>query len=119
MCTGPTDRVGLIGPPQPGFEVKLVPIDADRYEVRIKGDAVTPGYYGQPDLTKAAFDEEGFYRMGDAATFVDRADPLQSLLFSGRLSEDFKLQTGAFVRVGALRVAVLDAAAPLLQEAVI
>lgn len=114
-----TDRVGLIGLPQPGFDLKLVPIDSERFEVRVRGESVTPGYHGQPDLTRAAFDEEGFYKMGDAATFVDPSDLLQGLLFAGRLSEDFKLQTGIFVRVAALRVAVLDCTAPLLHEVVV
>ena len=114
-----TDRVGLIGLPPPAVEMKLVPLDAERYEVRIRSVAVMPGYYRQPELTAAAFDEEGFYRIGDTASFVDREDVYEGLAFAGRISEEFKLQTGIFVRAGALRTQVLDAAAPLLQDAVI
>jgi len=115
----PTDLVGFIGLPQPGFEFKLVPLDDDRYEIRIRGDGLTLGYYGQPELTAQSFDDEGFFRMGDAARFVDAADPLQGLSFAGRLSEEFKLQTGTFVLAGSLRVTVVEAAAPLLQDAVV
>lgn len=115
----PTDRVGLVGLPQPGVEIKLVPLDGERFEVRLRSSAVTPGYYRQPELTVAAFDDEGFYRMGDAATFVDPDNMMEGLAFAGRLSEEFKLQTGVFVRVGALRTEVVEAAAPLLQDVVV
>jgi len=115
----PTDQVGFIGLPQPGFEFKLVPLDDDRYEVRIRGEGLMQGYHGQPELTAQSFDDEGFFRMGDAARFVDPADPLQGLTFAGRLSEEFKLQTGTFVLAGTLRATVVDAAAPLLQDVVV
>ena len=115
----PTDRVGFIGLPQCGYELKLVPVNTGRYEVRVRSEAVTPGYYGRPDVTAQAFDEEGFYRMGDAATFLDPVDPLQGLIFAGRLAEEFKLQTGTFVLASSLRVTLIDAAAPLLHEVVV
>jgi feruloyl-CoA synthase len=106
-----------IGVPLPGAEVKLVPVE-DAYEIRARGPMVTPGYFAQPDLTAAAFDEEGFYRTGDAVALVDPGDPNAGLVFRGRIAEDFKLETGTFVRVGALRTALLSAA-PILADAVL
>jgi feruloyl-CoA synthase len=107
-----------IGNPLPGVTLKLVPDDADVYEIRVRGIAVTPGYLSRPDLATAAFDDEGFYCPGDAVSFADPADPARGLLFRGRLAEDFKLSTGTFVRVGALRTALLSAA-PVIGDAVI
>jgi feruloyl-CoA synthase len=106
-----------IGVPLPGAEVKLVPAE-DAYEIRARGPMVTPGYYGRADLTAQAFDDDGFYRTGDAVALADPADPNAGLLFRGRIAEDFKLATGTFVRVGALRAAVLSAA-PILADLVI
>src|SRR4051794_32634238 len=113
-----TERVGLIGLPFPGVELKLVPTGT-KYEIRVRGINVTPGYHGQPELTKAAFDEEGFYRIGDAATFVDERDPAQGLIFAGRVVEDFKLTTGTFVQVGPLRTDAIAAASPVVQDALV
>jgi feruloyl-CoA synthase len=113
-----TERVGLIGLPFPGVELKLVPT-GPKYEIRVRGINVTPGYYGQPELTKAAFDDEGFYRIGDAATFVDDDDPMQGLIFAGRVVEDFKLTTGTFVQVGPLRTDAIAAASPVVQDALV
>ncbi|HVE82621.1 MAG TPA: feruloyl-CoA synthase [Myxococcales bacterium] len=112
------DRPGPIGLPPPGAEVKLVP-HAGKLEMRVRGPHVTPGYWRAPELTAAAFDGEGFYRIGDAGRFVDPADPRRGLAFDGRLAEDFKLSSGSWVRVGALRLAVVSAAAPLVQDAAI
>ena len=106
-----------IGAPLPGTQVKLVPAE-DAYEIRVKGPIVTPGYYDRPDLTAEAFDDEGFYCSGDAATLANPADPNAGLVFRGRIAEDFKLITGTFVRVGAVRTALLSAA-PVLADAVI
>jgi feruloyl-CoA synthase len=106
-----------IGAPLPGAEVKLVPAE-EAYEIRVKGPMVTPGYFGRPDLTAAAFDAEGFYRSGDAVDLADPDDLNAGLVFRGRLAEDFKLTSGTFVRVGAVRTALLSAA-PLLSDAVI
>jgi fucose permease len=75
-------------------------------------------YLGRPDLTAEVFDEEGYYRRGDAVSFADPEDPAAGLLFRGRLAEDFKLSTGTFVRAGALRTALLSAL-PMLSDAVI
>jgi feruloyl-CoA synthase len=112
-----------IGTPLPGTEVLLVPADGDddndaAYEIRVRGPMVTPGYHGRPDLTAECFDEEGFYRTGDGVQFADVDDPNLGLLFRGRLVEDFKLTTGTFVRVGAVRTALLSAI-PVLADAVI
>ncbi len=106
-----------IGAPLPGTEVKLAPTEG-AYELRVKGPIVTPGYFGRPDLTAQAFDDEGFYRSGDAVTLADPADPNGGLIFRGRIAEDFKLATGTFVRVGAVRTALLSAV-PVLSDAVI
>src|SRR4051812_29984619 len=113
----PSAHCGCIGVPLPGVTIKLVP-DGDKREVRLTGPNVTPGYHRDPIATLAAFDDEGFYRTGDAARLVDPADPAQGLLFDGRLAEDFKLATGTFVRVGAVRTALLSAAG-VLRDAVI
>jgi len=106
-----------IGAPLPGAEVKLAPAEG-AYEIRVKGPIVTPGYFGRPDLTAEAFDEEGFYRTGDAATLADPADLNAGLVFGGRIAEDFKLGTGTFVRVGAVRTALLSSIR-VLSDAVI
>ncbi|MEQ8346934.1 MAG: AMP-binding protein [Sneathiellaceae bacterium] len=113
-----SERSGLIGLPYPGVELKLVPAGG-KLEIRVRGPIVTPGYLKRPDLTEAAFDEEGFYRIGDAARFVDPEDPDRGLIFDGRVVEDFKLDTGTWVSVGPLRVAAVGAAAPALQDAVV
>jgi feruloyl-CoA synthase len=112
------DRAGPIGVPVPGVELKLV-LAGDKLEVRVRGPNVTRGYWKRPDLTRAAFDEEGFYKPGDAVRFADPADPEKGIIFDGRLAEDFKLATGTWVAVGVLRVGVLAAASPALQDAII
>ncbi len=117
-CHFLTDRSGMIGVPAPGVEVKLAPGDG-KLEARVRGPNVTPGYWKQPDLTVAAFDAEGYYRPGDAVRFADADDVAKGLMFDGRLVEDFKLATGTWVHVGGLRVGVLAAASPALQDAVV
>ncbi len=106
-----------IGVPLPGTLVKLAPAEGG-YEIRVKGPNVTPGYFARPDLTAQAFDADGFYRTGDAVALADPGDPNAGLVFRGRIAEDFKLDTGTFVRVGALRTALLSCA-PVLSDAVI
>jgi feruloyl-CoA synthase len=113
-----TERVGLIGLPFPGVELKMVPVGS-KYELRLRGVNVTPGYFGRPDLTEAAFDEEGFYCIGDAGVFVDPSDPVQGIIFAGRVVEDFKLTTGTFVHVGSLRTDAIAAATPVVQDALV
>jgi feruloyl-CoA synthase len=117
-CHSLTDRSGMIGVPAPGVEVKLVPGDG-KLEVRVRGPNVTPGYWKRTDLTAAAFDEEGFYRPGDAVRFADADDVAKGLMFDGRLAEDFKLATGTWVHVGRLRVGLIAAASPALQDAIV
>jgi feruloyl-CoA synthase len=114
----PMERAGVIGLPVVGCELKLVPA-ADKLEARVRGPNVTPGYYKRPDLTQAAFDDEGFYRIGDAVKLADPADPSKGVVFDGRVAEDFKLSSGTWVHVGALRVKLIAAADPLIQDAVI
>jgi feruloyl-CoA synthase len=113
-----TERVGLIGLPFPGVELKMLPI-GDKYELRLRGVNVMPGYYGQPDLTEKAFDEEGFYKIGDAGVFVDPNDPVKGIIFAGRVAEDFKLMTGTFVHVGTVRTDAIAAATPVIQDALV
>ena len=114
----PIERAGVIGLPNPGCELKLVPA-AGKLEVRVRGPHVTPGYFRRDDLTRAAFDEEGFYRIGDAMKFADPAVPEKGLIFDGRVAEDFKLTSGTWVHVGAVRVKLIAAGNPYIQDAVI
>jgi feruloyl-CoA synthase len=108
---------GCIGVPVPGCEIKLAPV-ADRLELRARGPNITPGYYREPELTTATFDEEGFYRSGDAVRLIDEQDPNQGLMFDGRIAENFKLLTGTWVAAGTLRTRLLSAAR-ILTDAVI
>ncbi|HUA47421.1 MAG TPA: feruloyl-CoA synthase [Solirubrobacteraceae bacterium] len=108
---------GCIGVPYPGISVKLAPV-GDKLEIRVKGPIVTPGYYRAPELSAAAFDDEGYYRSGDAGRLIDERDPNQGLMFDGRIAENFKLLTGTWVTVGALRTRLLSAAR-VLSDAVI
>ena len=107
-----------IAAPAPGVELKLIPA-GDTYEARVRGPNVTPGYLGRPDLTSAAFDDEGFYRVGDTISFIDPANPGRGLCFTGRVSENFKLANGTWVAVGNLRAALLAATQGVLQDIVI
>ena len=112
------ERAGVIGLPVPGVELKMVP-NGDKLELRVRGPNVTPGYYKRPDLTREAFDEEGFYRIGDAGRFADAACAECGIEFDGRLAEDFKLSSGTWVHVGALRVKAIAAGAPVIQDCVV
>ena len=114
----PIEKAGVIGLPCPGVELKMVPCGG-RYELRVKGEHVTPGYLDRPELTREAFDDEGYYRIGDAGEFADPSDPSRGIVFAGRVTEDFKLSTGTWVHVGMLRTAVLAAAAPVFQDLVV
>jgi feruloyl-CoA synthase len=124
--TGPTacnvhwtnGRMGMIGLPIPGTSVRLVP-EAGKLDFRVKGPQVTQGYLGRPELSAAAFDEEGFYRLGDAARFVDPEDPREGMIFDGRLSENFKLASGTFVTVGDLRIRAIGAIGGAVTDAVV
>ena len=114
----PIDRAGVIGNPAPGIELKLLP-SGSKLEVRVRGPNVTPGYYRNTELTRAAFDEEGFYKIGDAMRLLDSDDPAKGLVFDGRVAEDFKLQSGTWVHSGAVRVRLIAACDSLVQDAVI
>ena len=104
-----------IGTPVPGIELKLVPNDG-RSEIRVKGPNVTPGYWRDPEATRAAFDEAQYLRTGDAGALKDPADPSRGIVFMGRLAENFKLDTGTWVNVGALRLALVERGAPLIED---
>jgi feruloyl-CoA synthase len=117
-CCWESERAGNIGLPLPGVELKLVPRDG-KLEARLRGVNITPGYYKAPHLTADAFDDEGFYKIGDAVKFADPADPSKGLLFDGRLAEDFKLATGTWVSVGPLRAAFIAHFAPLVRDVVL
>ena len=121
FAVGTDVRSGHIGLPVPGVEVKLVQDAAsdDKREIRFKGPNVMPGYWRAPNQTRDAFDEEGFYRTGDAAKLVDPTEPQRGLMFDGRIAEDFKLSTGTFVSVGPLRARIISVGEPCVQDAVI
>ena len=124
--TGPTasnihwlnDRTGMCGLPVPGTSVKLAP-EGNKFEMRVKGPQVSPGYYGAPELSAKAFDEDGFYKLGDAARLLDEADPEAGLVFDGRLVENFKLASGTFVAAGTLRIAAVSAIGGAVSDAVV
>jgi feruloyl-CoA synthase len=119
LCAGAaTFTGGRIGVPVPGVELKLAPVD-DKLEGRLRGPSITPGYWRDEGLTRAAFDEEGFYRLGDALTFFDPTDPSRGFAFEGRLSEDFKLSSGTWVRVGPLRARLIAHFGDLVQDVVL
>lgn len=124
--TGPTacnihwlnDRTGMCGLPVPGTSVKLAP-EGSKFEIRVKGPQISPGYYSDPEKSAAAFDEEGFYRLGDAARLQDEADPQAGLVFDGRLVENFKLASGTFVAAGSLRITAISAVGGAVADAVV
>jgi feruloyl-CoA synthase len=112
------DRPGIIGLPVPGVEVKLVPVGR-RLEFKVRGPNVTPGYWKQPEKTRQAFDADGWYSLGDAVRFADPDDPSQGLMFDSRLAEDFKLSTGVWVHVGAVRAQAGNHLFPLVRDFVV
>jgi feruloyl-CoA synthase len=114
----PSSEPGNIGLPIPGVEMKFVP-DGPKHEMRVRGPGVTPGYWRQPDATSKAFDEEGFYKMGDAGRLVDPENIDAGLLFDGRIAENFKLSSGTWVQVGSLRIMVIAACTDLIADVVI
>jgi feruloyl-CoA synthase len=108
----------VVGLPTPGAQVKLVPL-ADKYEIRIKSRGVTRGYLHEPEKTAEAFDEEGFFKMGDAVRFSDDSDPVKGLCFAGRVAEEFKLNSGTWVSAGTLRAEAVSAASPYIRDVVV
>lgn len=119
MQQEPAPRSGIVGVPVNGVTLKLLPDEDMRCEVRIKGPSVMPGYFEDPDKTKAAFDEEGYFITGDAMVFLDAEDPNKGMRFDGRISEDFKLQSGTWVRAAQLKLDMLSALAPLAADLVV
>jgi feruloyl-CoA synthase len=116
--TWAVDRVGLVGLPAAGLEVKLVP-NGEKLELRLRGPNVTPGYWKQPDKTAESFDEEGYYKIGDALKFADPDDIGRGFVFDGRVTEDFKLSTGTWVNVSGVRLAAISACTPLIRDIVL
>jgi feruloyl-CoA synthase len=116
--TWESERASNVGLPAVGMELKLVPNDG-KFEARMRGPNITPGYWRQPELTAAAFDEDGFYRMGDALRFADPDNPGHGLLFDGRIAEDFKLATGTWVSLGPVRAGFIDHFAPYVRDVVL
>jgi feruloyl-CoA synthase len=110
--------MGLMGLPLPGTSVRLLP-EAGKLEFRVKGPQVTAGYLNQPERSAAAFDDEGYYRLGDAARFAEPGKPEAGLVFDGRISENFKLASGTFVMVGDLRITALNAIGGAVTDAVV
>ncbi len=119
MVHEPIGRSGVVGVPLPGTEIKLIPDEEMRCELRVKGINITPGYWRDADKTAEAFDEQGFLITGDALRFVDAKDPDRGLMFDGRISEDFKLLSGTWVQAGKLRLDALEALRGLVQDIVI
>ena len=116
--TWPTDNAANMGLPAAGMELKLVPNEG-KLEARVRGPNITPGYWRQPEYTAQAYDDEGFYKLGDAFKFADPDHPREGLLFDGRIAEDFKLATGTWVHVGPLRARFVDHCAPYVRDVVI
>jgi feruloyl-CoA synthase len=116
--TWPVEAAGHIGLPAAGMTVKLVP-NGDKTELRLKGPNVTPGYWRDAEKTAEAFDEEGFYMIGDAVRYADADDLTKGLVFDGRVTEDFKLSTGTWVNFAAVRASVIGACAPLIRDVVL
>ena len=109
---------GWVGLPLPGVAIRLVPL-GDKLELRVRSASVTPGYWREPDRTAAVFDDEGFYRSGDAGRLVDPAHPELGLRFDGRIADDFKLSNGSWVNVDRLRSSLLALAGNDVRDVVV
>jgi feruloyl-CoA synthase len=116
--TWPVDRAGLVGLPAAGIEIKLVP-NGEKLELRLKGPNVTPGYWKAPEQTSQCFDDEGYYKIGDALKFADPGNIGSGFVFDGRVGEDFKLATGTWVNLAAVRLAAIGSCAPLIRDVVL
>jgi feruloyl-CoA synthase len=116
--TWDSENPANVGVPCVGLDLKLAPVDG-KYEGRLKGHNITPGYWREPELTRKAFDEEGYYRLGDAFRLVDPQNPAQGVMFDGRIAEDFKLSTGTWVSVGPMRARIIDHFNPLVRDVVL
>jgi feruloyl-CoA synthase len=118
FVTNPHVKAGYLGVPTAGLELKLVPTDG-KTEIRYRGPNITPGYWRNPQASAESFDDEGFFKTGDAVQWIDPENIHLGLKFDGRIAEDFKLATGTFVSVGPLRAKIIAAGAPYIQDAVI
>ena len=118
VCRPDVTGSGIVGLPVTGNDLKLVPTGG-KLEARLRGPNITPGFWRQEELTRAAFDEDGYYKLGDALKFIDPARPELGLMFDGRISEDFKLATGTWVSVGPLRARLIAGLAPYVRDVVI
>lgn len=118
MCTWEVEKAGNIGLPAKGISLKLVPV-GDKLEARLKGPNITPGYWQEPELTAEAFDEEGYYNLGDALRYADPDDVSKGFYFDGRTAENFKLSTGTWVGVGAMRAKFVDHFGGLARDVVL
>lgn len=114
----PIERAGVIGNPMPGTQIALLP-SGDKQELRVRGPNVTPGYWRDPELSATAFDEHGFYRIGDAGALADPQHPERGIVFDGRVAEDFKLTSGTWVHVGKLRLEAIASCEPLVSDCVV
>lgn len=116
--TEPEESSGNVGVPAAGLSMKLDPV-GDKLELRLKGPSITPGYYRDSAKTAEVFDDEGYYCMGDALRPADPGDLTRGFFFDGRIAENFKLNTGTWVAVGAVRASLMDAFDGLVRDAVI
>jgi feruloyl-CoA synthase len=116
--TWPVDRAGLVGLPAAGLETKLIP-NGEKLELRLKGPNVTPGYWKAPEQTAASFDDEGYYKIGDALKFAEPGNIARGFVFDGRVTEDFKLATGTWVNMAGVRLGAIAACAPLIRDLVL
>jgi feruloyl-CoA synthase len=114
----PNLRAGMIGLPIPGTWVKLAP-EGEKYEIRVRGPQISPGYYNAPPELASPFDDEGYYQLGDAARMLDPDDPERGMVFDGRLVENFKLASGTFIAAGTLRLAAISAVGGAVADAVV
>ncbi len=112
------DQTDVVGLPIAGTEIKLVPF-GNKYEIRVRSPGNTPGYLNDPQRTAEAFDEDDFFKMGDAVRFADDNDPVKGLCFAGRVAEEFKLQTGTWVSAGTLRSEIVTATSPYVRDVVV
>ena len=114
----PVDRARIVGLPVPGTDLKMLPNEG-KLELRISGPNVTPGYFKRDDLTQQAFDDDGFFKTGDAGTLADPDHPNKGIVFDGRVAEDFKLLTGSWVSTGTLRTAAISACPEVIEDAIV
>jgi feruloyl-CoA synthase len=118
VCAPEHCQSGYVGLPVPGVALKLAPVGG-KLEVRLRGPSITPGYWRDPEANAKSYDEEGYYRLGDAVTWIDEADPAKGLRFDGRITEDFKLSTGTWVSVGPMRAKIIAHFAPYFRDVAI